>query len=254
MMNKIRDWPLVLMRSAGPPLVAAAVLTLARPSWSQWATHAFFLVLLVPVTILTVDRTFGGRAALILGAAIVALTSWLVVGPVPTTFISPLGKSAAWVSDSALIQHRWRLPLRSSTWKAAWERADLAVVRVRLDVAGTTRMAGVRVMLNGTELSALEREAQNGSWFRSPVTRRQLESSPESILEFQREPGKLTAGKVIWGYSHRPTAGANASRYFDGEHWHEVDLAPAEAGIQSGRYIVELWLFDRYDRVVMTWY
>ncbi len=247
--------PLVLARSSGPPLVAAAVLAIAQPPWPQWAAHAFFLALLVPVAILTVDRVFGVRAALTLGAAIVALTGWIAVGPVPTTHVSPLGRSAVWVSDSALVQHRWRLPLQSSAWPAAWKRTVLAIVRVHLDVPDTAQMtAGVRVVLNGVQLPALDRERRGGTWFRTPVTRRQLEASPVTTVEFQPEPGNLTAGKVIWGYSHRPTAGANASRYFDGERWHGADLAPAEVGIQSGRYIVELWLFDRYGRVVMTWY
>ncbi len=255
--TKHGTWPLMLMRSVGPPLVAAAVLALARPPWSQWAAHAFFLALLVPVAILTVDRVFGGRAALTLGAAIVALTGWLAVGRVPTTHVAPLGGSAAWVSASALAQHRWHLPRRSSDWKAAWERAELAFVRVCLDVPDTARPAGVTVMLNGAELPALDREVQGcqgGPWFRTPVTRGQLETSLTTTAEFQPEAGNHLAGRLVWGYSHRPTAGANASRYFDGERWHEVDLAPATAGIQSGRYIVELWLFDRYDRVVVTWY
>lgn len=246
-------WLPVLIRSAGPPLVAAAVLALSTPSWSQWTAHAFFLALLVPVAILTVDRVFGGRAALILGITVVALTGWLAVGPVPTTHISPLGRSAGWLSDAALVQHRWRLPLRSAAWQTAWERTELAIVRVRLDVPDTARTAGVTVALNGVQLPALDREGE-GTWFRTPVTRKQLESSPLTTVEFQRESGNLTAGKVIWGYSYRPTAGKTASRYFDGERWHEVDLAPATPGIQTGRYIVELWLFDRYDRVVMTWY
>ena len=247
-------WPLVLVRSIGPPLVAAAVLAVARPPWPQWAAHAFFLVFLVPVAILTVDRVLGGRAALILGIAIVALTGWLAVGTIPTTHVSPSGRSAAWASDSALVQHRWRLPLRSSAWQAAWERTELAVVRVRLDAPDTAQVAGVMVVLNGVQLPALDRDGKGGSWFRTPVTRGQLESSSVTTIELQREPGNLTAGKVIWGYSYRPTAGKTASRYFDGERWHEVDLAPATPGIQTGRYIVELWLFDRYDRVVMTWY
>ena len=110
------------------------------------------------------------------------------------------------------------------------------------------------VVLNGVQLPALDRERKGGSWFRTPVTHKQLESSPVTTVEFQREPGNPTAGQVIWGYSYRPTAGVHASRYFDGQRWHEVDLAPATPGIQTGRYIVELWLFDRYDRVVMTWY
>lgn len=262
-MNKVKGWPLVLVRSAGPPLVAAAVLALSSPPWSQWAAHAFFLVLLVPVAILTVDRVFGARAALTLGAVIVVLTSWLAVGRPPMTLVSPLGRSAAWVSDSALAQYRWRLPLRSSAWAAAWGRTELAVVRICLDVLDNAQAAGVRVMLNGAELPALERERERcasgaggpgGPWFRTLVTREQLETSPVTTVEFQPEAGKLHAGKMILGHSHRPTAGANASRYFDGEHWHETDLAPAEAGIQSGRYIVELWLFDRHDGVVMTWY
>ena len=247
-------WPLVLVRSIGPPLVAAAVLAVARPPWPQWAAHTFFLVFLVPVAILTADRVFGGRAALILGIAIVALTGWLAVGPVPTTHVSPSGRSAAWASDSALVQHRWRLPLRSPAWKAAWERTELAIVLVDLDIPDTARTAGVAVVLNGVQLPALNREGKGGSWFRTPVTRGQLESSPVTTVELQREPGNLTAGKVIWGYSYRPTAGKTASRYFDGERWHEVDLAPATPGIQTGRYIVELWLLDRYGRVVMTWY
>ncbi len=247
-------WTLVLVRSVGPPLVAAAVLAVARPPWPQWAAHAFFLVFLVPVAILTVDRVLGGRAALILGIAIVALTGWLAIGTIPTTHVSPSGRSAAWVSDSALVQHRWRLPLRSSAWQAAWKRTELAVVRVLLDVPDTAQVAGVIVVLNGVQLPALDRERKGGSWFRTPVTHKQLESSPVTTVEFQREPGNPTAGQVIWGYSYRPTAGVHASRYFDGQRWHEVDLAPATPGIQTGRYIVELWLFDRYDRVVMTWY
>ena len=251
-------WPLALVRSIGPPLVAAAVLAVARPPWPQWAAHAFFLVLLVPVAILTVDRVFGGRAALILGAAVLALTGWLAVGPVPTTLIGPLGESAAWVSDSALVQHRWRLPTSVAILE---ERlgADRACrhPRVPSHSGHGTAGLGVTVMINGAVLPALEREAhrcQGGPWFRTPVTRGQLESSPVTTVEFRREPGNLTAGEVIWGYSYRPTAGKTASRYFDGERWHEVDLAPATPGIQTGRYIVELWLFDRYDWVVMTWY
>ena len=257
MMNKVKGWPLVLVRSAGPPLVAAAVLALSSPPWSQWAAHAFFLVLLVTVAILTVDRVFGTRAALTLGAVIVVLTSWLAAGRPPTTLVSPLGGSAAWVSDSALAQYRWRLPLQSSAWKAAWEHAEFAVIRVCLAVPDTTRPAGVMVVLNGVELPTLKRERDNcegGSRFRTPVTREQLETLLITTVEFRPEAGKHIAGKMIWGYSYRPTAGPKASRYFDGERWHDVDLAPAEAGIQSGRYIVELWLFDRYGRVVMTWY
>ena len=246
--------PLVLARSIGPPLVATAVLAFARPPWPQWAAHAFFLVLLVPVAILTVDRVFGGKAALIVGAAIVALTAWLAIGPVPTTQVASPGGSAAWVSDSARVQHRWRLPLRSAAWQAAWERTELAIVRVRLDVPDPAQTAGVGVVLNGVQLPALERERRGDAWFHTPVTRSQLESSPVTTVEFRREPGNLTAGKVVLSYSYRPTAGPNASRYFDGERWHDVDLDPATAGIQTGRYIVELWLFDRYDRVVMTWY
>ena len=250
-------WMLVLMRSAGPSVVAAAVLALARPTWSQWAAHAFFLALLVPVIILTVDRVFGGKAALALGAMIVVLTGWLAVGPIPKTQVGPVSGSVAWVSDLALAQHRWHLPLQSSDWKAAWERTEIAFIRVCLDVPDTARSAGVRVMLNGTELPALEREREEcpgGPWFRTPATRGQLETAPTTIVEIEPEVGNALAGKLVWGHSHRPTAGGNASRYFDGERWHEVDLTPAVDGIQSGRYIVELWLFDRYDRVVMTWY
>ena len=247
-------WPLVLARSVGPSLAAATVLAVVRPPWSQWAVHVFFLVLLVPVAILTVDRVFGGRVALALGIVIVVLTGWLAVGPPPTTHVSPRGRSAVWVSDAALVQHRWRLPLRSSAWETAWERTELAIVRVRLDVPDPAQTAGVRVVLNGVQLPALERERSGDAWFRAPVTRSQLESSPVTTIEFQREPGNLTAGRVILGYSHRPTAGKTASRYFDGERWREADLAPTTSGIQTGRYIVELWLFDRYDRVVMTWY
>lgn len=250
-------WPLVLVRSIGPPLVAAAVLAVARSTWPQWAAHAFFLVLLVPVAILTVDRVFGGRAALIPGIAIVALTGWLAVGPVPTTHIGPHSGSAVWVSDSARVQHRWRLPLQSAAWESAWARTETAVVRMCLAVPDTIRPAGVTVLLNGAALPALEREqvrCAGGPWFRTPVTRGQLEVVPVTTVDFQREPGNLTAGKMIWGYSYRPTAGKTASRYFDGQRWHEVDLAPATPGIQTGRYIVELWLFDRYGRVVMTWY
>ena len=172
-------WPLVLVRSIGPPLVAAAVLAVARPPWPQWAAHAFFLVLLVPVAILTVDRVFGGRAALILGITVVALTGWLAVGPVPTTHISPLGRSAGWLSDAALVQHRWHLPLRSAAWQAAWERTELAIVRVRLDIPDRAQTAGVAVVLNGVQLPALDREGE-GTWFRTPVTRKQLESSPSN--------------------------------------------------------------------------
>ena len=206
-------WPLVLVRSIGPPLVAAAVLAVARPPWPQWAAHAFFLMLLVPVAILTVDRVFGGRAALILGITVVALTGWLAVGPVPTTHISPLGGSAGWLSDAALVQHRWRLPLRSAAWQAAWERTELAIVRVRLDIPDRAQTAGVAVVLNGVQLPALDREGE-GTWFRTPVTRKQLESSPVTTVEFQRESGNLTAGKVIWGYSYRPTAGKNGEPLF----------------------------------------
>ena len=122
------------------------------------------------------------------------------------------------------------------------------------NVPDRAQTAGVMVVLNGVQLPALDREKEDGTWFRTPVTRKQLESSPVTTVEFQREPGNLTAGKVIWGYSYRPTAGVTASRYFDGERWHEADLAPATPGMQTGRYIVELWLFDRYDRVVMAWY
>ena len=118
-------------------------------------------------------------------------------------------------------------------------------------------------MLNGAELPALERERERcasgaggpgGPWFRTLVTREQLETSPVTTVEFRPEAGKVLAGKMILGHSYRPTAGPKASRYSDGERWYEEDLAPASAGIQSGRYIVELWLFDRYGRVVMTWY
>ena len=250
-------WLLVLVRSIGPPLVAAAVLAVARPPWPQWAAHAFFLVLLVPVAILTVDRVFGARAALIPGTAIVALTSWLAVGPVPTTHVSPRGQSAVWGSDSALVQHRWRLPLWSDAWESAWARTETAFVRMCLAVPDTTQKAGVSVLLNGAELPAPVRERDEcpgGAWFRTPVTRGQLESTPTATVEIHPEAENPLAGKLIWGHSHRPTAGATASHYFDGERWHEVDLAPATPGIQTGRYIVELWLFDRYDRVVMNWY
>ncbi len=250
-------WMLVLMRSAGPSLVAAAVLALARPTWSQWAAHAFFLALLVPVIILTVDRVFGGKAALTLGALIVALTGWLAVGPIPKTQVGPVSGSVAWVSDLALAQHRWHLPLQSSDWKAVWERTEIAFVRVCLDVPDTAQEAGVRVMLNGAELPALAREREEcpgGPWFRTQVTRGQLEAAPTATVEIHPKAENLLAGKLVWGHSHRPTAGATASRYFDGKRWHEVDLTPAVAGIQSGRYIVELWLFDQHERVVMTWY
>ena len=249
-------WPVVFVRSIGPPLVAAAVLTVSRPPWPQWAAHVFFLVFLVPVAILTVDRVFGGRAALILGIAIMTLAGWLAVGPFPTTHVSPSGKTV-WVSDSALVQHRWRLPLQSSAWQAAWERTELAVVRTCLNIPVHVQAAGVRVRLNDVVMPALERErvkCQGGVWFRTLVTHSQLESSPVTTVELQREPGNRTAGQVIWRYSYRPTAGKTASRYFDGERWHAADLAPATPGIQTGRYIVELWLFDRYGRVVMTWY
>ena len=249
--------PLVLARSIGPPLVAAAVLAIAQPPWPQWAAHAFFLALLVPVAILTVDRVFGVRAALTLGAAIVALTGWLAIGPIPTTQVASLGGSVAWVSDSARVQHRWHLPLRSVAWQSAWARTETAVVRVCLAVSGTTRPAGVTVTLNGAALPVPERartRCAGGPWFRTPVTRGQLEAAPIMTVEVQPEPGNHLAGRAIWGYSHRPTAGADASRYFDGERWHEVDLDPATDGTQAGRYIVELWLFDRYGRVVMTWY
>lgn len=250
-------WVLVLMRSTGPSLIAATVLALARPTWSQWAAHVFFLALLVPVVILTVDRVFGSKAALSLGTMIVALTGWLAVGPIPKTQVGSVGGSVTWESDLAFAQHRWHLPLQSSDWQAAWDRTEIAFVRVCLDVPDVLQQAGVSVLLNGAKLPALAREREEcpgGPWFRTPVTREQLETAPTATVEIHPEAENPLAGKLIWGHSHRPTAGATASRYFDGEHWHEVDLTPAVVGIQSGRYIIELWLFDEHGRVVMTWY
>ncbi|MAG37287.1 MAG: hypothetical protein CL878_13720 [Dehalococcoidia bacterium] len=256
-MISMAGWPLLLARSVGPSLVAAFVLALSRPSWPLWIAHTFFLVMVVPAAILTVDRVLGGRPALALGAAVVVTTAWLAVGPIPVTTVNPLGGSAAWVSDAALAQHKWNLPLRSSGWQAAWEQTELAFVRVCLDAPDDAQSHGVAVSLNGVQLPALAQERERchgGPWFRAPVTRDQLESLPETTVEFQPERGNLAAAEMVWGYSLRPTAGASASRYFDGERWHEEDLAPGSAGVQSGRYVVELWLFDRYGGVVMTWY
>ena len=130
--TKQANWPLVLMRSAGPPLVAAAVLALSTPSWSQWAAHAFFLVLLVPVAILTVDRVFGGRAVLALGAVIIALTRLARGRSYPhDTGWPDQCRSVAWVSDSALTQHSWRLPLWSSSLEGSMG-ADGACSRPRV--------------------------------------------------------------------------------------------------------------------------
>ena len=146
-------WPLVLVRSIGPPLVAAAVLAGARPPWPQWAAHAFFLVLLVPVAILTVDRVFGARAALILGIAIVVPDRLARRRPCPYDICKPAlanrqcGFPTLPSFSIAGTYHSGRHP----GW-SAWERTELAVVRVRLDVPDTAQAAGVTVVLNGVQL------------------------------------------------------------------------------------------------------
>ena len=191
-------WLLVLVRSTGPPLVAAAVLAVARPPWPQWAAHAFFLVLLVPVAILTVDRVFGGEGGAHSGYSDCSSDQLARSRPgsydtrQPEWPISGVGIRFC-VSSTSLA---FTTPVGCNLAVEARARTETAVVRMCLAVPDTTQQAGVSVLLNGAELPAPVRERKEcpgGTWFRTPVTRKQLESiAGTATVELQREAENLT--------------------------------------------------------------
>jgi hypothetical protein len=85
-------------------------------------------------------------------------------------------------------------------------------------------------------------------FYRLPVSRAVLERRVPAAFELRRAPGSGGQPVEVCGtFSYRPTAGPDASTFFDGTRW----LAPPQP---QGRFLIELRLEGPDGRPIAAWY
>ena len=233
------------MLSALVPLALTAHVSPARA-----VAGAFMTLTVVPVMQAMAVAFWGRPAALAVGVLVAALTVALVVGPPP---------------EVALPDTRWRVALDDPAIVAHVTLAPPVRSRATqvLTGGGTARLlvclargegADVETKLNGVALRVSESPGGD-CWNRYDVPGSILTGSLSAaeVMLAGRRPG---AAELVGGYSRRRPSGGGpgGAALLVAGRVEKVDLSPTAPGVQSGRYFVELRIFDADGRLVEIWF
>jgi len=217
------------------------VVSLAGVPAATAVARLFFLVVLVPGLIAGAGL-LGRRAQIGVAAAL------LVLAVMQRAIDRPVAQppSSQWTSElrgpDQVIRHTIILPLGTREWQSWWRRASGAAVYVC--ARGPLRAEdGLQLWLNGTRLATIAQEQAIGprpqptsvGFYRLPVERGDLERNARAVFELRRPPDATVRPVEVCGtFSYRPTAGLEASAFFDGRFWSSPGTE------RRGRFIVEL--------------
>jgi hypothetical protein len=116
---------------------------------------------------------------------------------------------------------------------------------------------GLQLWLNGSRLATITQEQAIGprpqptsvGFYRLPVERGELERDARAVFELRRAPGATARPVEVCGtFAYRPTAGPEASAFFDGRSW------SSPGAEQRGRFIVELRIESEPGRPLAALY
>jgi hypothetical protein len=244
------------LRLAAWTLVAVAVavsLAGATPA-TLWARLFFGVVLLAGAVALAGlagagPQVFTAAALLILVVVQRGVQRPVAEPPSPQWTRSLQGPEQA-------VEQSIALPLGTPGWERVWQRAAGAFVyvcaRSPLDTAD-----GLELTANGVSLGTITEAQAIGprpgptfvGFYRVPIARDLLERRSPARFDLKRLPGASSRAIPICGtFSYRPSAGPEASRYFDGTSW----WLPGPA--QGGRFTVEVRVEDATGRPIWVTY
>jgi hypothetical protein len=155
-----------------------------------------------------------------------------------------------------VLRHAILLPLGSGQWQSWWGRASGAAVYVCAR-GPLTAADGLQLWLGGERLATITQEAAIGprpqptsvGFYRLPVERAQLERDAHAVFELRRAAGATPRPVEVCGtFAYRPTAGLEASAFFDGQSW----TGPGTE--KRGRYIIELRIESEPGRAMAALY
>jgi hypothetical protein len=154
----------------------------------------------------------------------------------------PSNQWTASLAAGQIIRHTIKLPVDTRQWRTWWQHATgaAAYVCVRGPLSASD---GVQLSLNQQLVATITQEQAFGlrpeptsiGFYRLPLERASLEAQQPSVFELTRAPGADPRPIEVCGTSsYRPTAGLDASAFFDGTRWTSPGLT------QHGRFLVEV--------------
>ncbi|HEU5317086.1 MAG TPA: hypothetical protein VFX49_13335 [Chloroflexota bacterium] len=159
-------------------------------------------------------------------------------------------------SPAERVRHTIALPLGSAEWERWWSRARSAAIFVC--ARGPLEEGdGLELTLGGERVARVTQAVAYGprpqptsvGFYRVPVTRAVLERAPRAVLELQRAPDASDRPIEICGtFTYKPTAGLEASAFFDGRSW------SSPGPTQRGRYVIELRIEDPAGKPLVALY
>jgi hypothetical protein len=218
----------------------------------------YFAVVLVPALQAALWAFCGWKASLVLGAAVAALILGQTVLP-PRSLVSQPARWSVSLTSADQVLHSRLVPppgSRAPALLGARGAATLHVCRHQGDPED------LRIELGGARLTAVTaRPSEWSCWLQLAVPSRLLPDPPAPLdVTLRPDPDRWPASaprpSLAGGYTRPAAAGGQSGggRFFDGQAWHGVDLAPFESGEQRGRYYVELRITDGGGRVREVWY
>lgn len=168
--------------------------------------------------------------------------------------------SSQWTQSLAsgqIIRHGINLPAGTSAWERAWDRPATSAMVWLCARGPLTAEDGLLLAVNGLDIGAVTEARAIGprpqptsvGFYRMPVARMTLERSRLATFELRRSSGATTRPIEICGtFTYQPTAGMEASQFFDGVAWH------SPGATQRGRYVIELRLEGTDGRPFAVYY
>lgn len=236
-------------------LLLALGVTLTGVSPATGAARLFFVVVLLGGSV-AAAALIGSRAQLTVAALLLLLLTAqrLLDRPLATP------PSSQWTTPLAapaeIIRHTIRLPIGEPTWNRLWSRAAGAAAYVCAR-GPLDHQDGLLLSLGADPLAILTQEQATGprpqptsiGFYRIPIARPLLERQPEAVFTLRRAPDAPPRPIDICGsFAYHPTAGQNASAFFDGALW------SSPGATKGGRYLIELRLEDADGRPFHIWY
>jgi hypothetical protein len=244
-----------------PRLLAWALLGLTGlVSWlgapTATALARLFFVVAIGGAVVAVLHMVSARAQVGAAVTILLLTVLQVSvqrrvdDPPPSQWTVPLA------GPDQRLRHTITLPLGRPEWDRWWRRARAAAVY--LCARGPLEEAdGLDLSLGGVFLARVTQAQAYGprpqptsvGFYRVPVPRATLERAPDAVLELARtSDASARAIEVCGTFTYKPTAGLEASAFFDGRSW----TSPGPS--QRGRYVVELRIEDPTGKPIVALY
>lgn len=252
-----RPQPAVGVVSVVLVTISLAIAVVAAPVESAIA-RAFFTLVIGGGAVATAGLA-GRRAQVLAALALVALTT-LQRAPVRPVTVPP---SSFWLtplqSPGQIVQHRIAVPAGTAEWESLWRSTgEGGLAALWVCARGPLRPEdGLQVWLNGQPLATLVESLSSAprplptsvGFFRVPVTRAQLEREPVATVQVRRAPSSTDRPIDVCGtFTYRPTAGWDASAYFDGTRW--IDQGAA----RGGRYTIELRFENAAGTIIAAFY